>query len=271
MGAYDLHRIRFHLPNELPKVSLIFSDDAHIENISDLVSDTDYTNLELLIVGDRPERAFQKIRYLQSSADTLADRLNFAASLAEGSFFCFADAGFRALSPDWLREMVGWAMQDRIGAVGAKLLYRNWTVMHGGLVAGINDTVDIADRGIGREALGNMFRNRFPGNFSATSACFMVVRKAVFEAVGGFDAEHFPEHLFDADMCLRLRETGNRIVVTPFAELMQIGNTVPGILKEKPTESEKENFRKRWPKYLQSDPYYHPDLSKKKADFSIEV
>jgi len=271
-GAYDLHRIRFHLPNELSKVSVIFSDDTHIENVSDLVSNTGYTNLELLIVGDRPESTYSpNVRYLRSDAETLADRLNFAAALAEGSFLCFADAGFRPLSPDWLREMVGWAMQDGIGAIGATLLYRNWTVMHGGLITGINDAVDIADRGIGREALGNMFRNRFPGNFSATSACFMVVRKAVFDAVGGFDAEHFPEHLFDADMCLRLRKTGYRIVVTPFAELMQIGNAVPRILKEKPTELERENFRKKWPDYMLSDPYYHPDLSKMKADSSIQV
>jgi GT2 family glycosyltransferase len=167
--------------------------------------------------------------------------------------------------------MVGWAIQEKIGAVGAKLLYKNWTVMHGGLITGIEGGIGIAHRGMGREALGNIFRNRFPGNFSAVSACFMTIERKKFVELGGFDAELFPEHLFDADLCLRLGKSGRRSVVTTYAELMQSIDQTPKILSERASGKECENFTKKWPAYLFSDPFYNPNLSKKKADFSLDL
>lgn len=277
-GAYDLHRIRFQLPADPPKVSLIFIEDGETDvffrRAAEIVRRTDYSNLEVLIVShvNGPRSSTQKnISYVSMESQSTSETFNLAATKAEGSILCFADTNLLQLSPDWLKEMVGWAIQEKIGAVGAKLLYRNWTVMHGGLITGVEGTVGIAHRGYGREALGNMFRNRFPGNFSATSACFLVIEKKKFEQLDGFDSEKFPEHLFDADLCLRLREAGLRIVVTPYAELIQTTDRIPKILSEPRSETERINFEKKWPEYLHSDPFYNPNLSRAKGDFSIDI
>ena len=277
-GTYNLHRVQFHLPADPPKVSLIFVEDDDSGNVADTVSEflaqTDYLNLEALIVSrskGKCDSMAENIGYAVTDAQSTAEILNFAVSQIDSAIVCFADTNFRPLYGDWLREMVGWAMREGIGAVGAKLLYKNWTVMHGGLTTGVERGVSIAHHGLGREALGNMFRNRFPGNFSATSTCFMAVEKRKFEQVGGFDASLFPESLFDADLCLKLRSESKRVVVTPYAELIQSTDRVPKILAEAPTKKELENFATRWPEYLHSDPFYNQYLSKKDAVVSIHV
>jgi len=99
----------------------------------------------------------------------------------------------------------------------------------------------------------------------------MAVEKRKFEQVGGFDASLFPESLFDADLCLKLRSESKRVVVTPYAELIQSTDRVPKILAEAPTKKELENFATRWPEYLHSDPFYNQYLSKKDAVVSIHV
>jgi len=99
----------------------------------------------------------------------------------------------------------------------------------------------------------------------------MMIEKEKFQQIGGFDSENFPKQLFDVDLCLRLRAGEHRIVVTPFAELIHTSKSTPKSFTETPTAAERMNFEKKWPVYLRSDPFYNPNLSKKKADFSIDI
>ncbi|MEP6847612.1 MAG: glycosyltransferase, partial [Acidobacteriota bacterium] len=274
-AIYDLHRIRFDLPVEPPKVSLIFIDDGSVDlvhRIDEIIRNTGYPNIEIFgVTNTTRDPGDAHTRWIEQKALSRAEAFNLAASASVGELLCFADPNFRPLSTNWLDDMVGWALREKIGAVGAKLLYKNWTVMHGGLLTGVENDLGIAHHGVGRGALGNMFRNLFPGNFSATSACFMVVEKTKFEAMDGFDAESLPEHLFDVDLCLRMRNAGMRVVVTPVAELIQTTNTTPAILTEIPSATEISSFAKKWPEHLLSDPFYNPNLSHARGDFSIDI
>jgi glycosyltransferase involved in cell wall biosynthesis len=262
-SSYDLHRVVFKLPEVLPRVSLIFDefrDSAGGTELSHFLDATDYPEVEIL----QPEW-----KGLMDSAT--AKSLNDAAERAAGEILCFASSTFRPLSNEWLTELVRWVHQPEIGAVGPRLLNKKGRVLNGGFILGVRNAVAFAHSGFGREALGNMFRNRFPGNFSAVSACFMVIRRSVFEQLRGFDDKEFPEHFFDVDLCLRLTKMEKRIVVNPFAELIQCDSHIPRILLEEGSNDELVRLKERWPDELRSDPFYNRNLSSVKGDFSIDL
>jgi GT2 family glycosyltransferase len=96
----------------------------------------------------------------------------------------------------------------------------------------------------------------------------MAVRREVFAENGGFDAENFPDALFDADFCLRLRERNRRIVFTPYAELTE---TVKAGSSPILSREEKETFRAKWRSALERDPFYNPNLSLRGETFTIEI
>ena len=154
-----------------------------------------------------------------------------------------------------------------IGAVGGKILDRDQNVFAGGMIIGSGDGVAAAHRGFPRDVAGNMGRNQVVGNFSAVSEFCMAIRRTDFESVGGFDAENFPDALFAADLCLRLRERGKRLVLTPYAELFATAE----IVETKPSPSETNAFQKKWPQYFAADPFYNPNLSKRDGTFSIKA
>jgi hypothetical protein len=76
----------------------------------------------------------------------------------------------------------------------------------------------------------------------------------------------FPRSLFDADLCLRLREKGLRIVSTPYAQFTTTEDPARDI-----TDNERRNFTKRWEKYIKRDPFYNKNLSKRDGTFSIDI
>jgi GT2 family glycosyltransferase len=144
-------------------------------------------------------------------------------------------------------------------------------VVHAGLIIGARDSIGIAHYGFPRGDTGNFARALLVNNYSAVSVSCLMTRRAVFESIGGFDAENFPNKFFDADFCLKLREKDFRIVFTPYAELIKIEEKRRLNLEKDATVAEKDDFLKRWKKFAERDPFYNPNLSKKDASFSIEI
>lgn len=249
----NLHRVRYDLPANLPKISLILSGGDHLKS-KIFTKETDYQNLEII----------------ECAAETAED-LNRAAAKSSGEILCFVDANLRPLSKDWLAELASFATQKEIGAVGAKLLDKDEIIMHGGLVIGATGVVDAAHRGLPRDSAGSFLRAQIVNNFSAVSISCLAVRRDVFESVGGFDAKNLPNRFFDADLCLKLREQDLRIVYTPYAELIQTDEKKRLNLEKDPTAEEKEFFVEKWQKFIENDPFYNPNLSYKSGDFSIEI
>jgi GT2 family glycosyltransferase len=103
-------------------------------------------------------------------------------------------------------------------------------------------------------------------NYSSVTGACLLTRREVFEEVGGFDEERLPVTFSDVDLCLKMRRAGYLIVYTPFAKLYHHESAS----RRRSVEAlETEVMRERWPEYLERDPYYNPNLSRERADFSL--
>ncbi len=256
-GLAQFHRVRYELPKNLPKVSLIVSATQDFETAKKsaerLLKETVYQNLEKVIFHKNLSKA---------------ESLNRAVSESSGEILCFVDASLRPLSKDWLEELTGFAIQKEIGVVGGKILAHDETVIDGGLVCGFDGLIGVGFQGLPRDTDSNLFRARVINNFSAVSANCFAVRRKLFDKIGGFDAENFPDSLFDADFCLKLRERNLRIVFTPYAEFIQLEKSG---LRTKPSAKESEFFRQKWQSVLEKDPFYNPNLSLTGETFTIKI
>jgi GT2 family glycosyltransferase len=103
-------------------------------------------------------------------------------------------------------------------------------------------------------------------NYSSVTAACLLTRRDVFQEVGGFDEERLPVTYNDVDLCLKMRRAGYLIVYTPFARLYHHESASRRRTVE-PLEA--EVIQERWPEILECDPYYNPNLSRKRADFSL--
>ena len=277
--VYNLHRVRYELPADLPKVSLIFSADEDFEftekSLKNFAGQIDYGNFEIILlvrtVGKSERANLPNVKFIVCEAAGEAEKFNFAAAQTDGEILCFADLNLKPLSPDWLKELASFTCQKEIGAVGAKLLYEDETVLHGGLIIGTSGAVGIAHQRFPRESSGNFVRAQLINNFSAVSISCLMTRRDVFESVGGFDAKNLPNRFFDADFCLRLREENYRVVLTPYAELIKVDRKRRLNFDGNPTAGEKDYFVERWKRIIERDPFYNPNLSKKDASFSIDI
>jgi GT2 family glycosyltransferase len=130
-------------------------------------------------------------------------------------------------------------------------------------VLGVNGIAQPAFRGFPAEHPGANRQLQVTRNCSAVSGACMLMRREVFQQVGGLD-EGLPAALADVDLCLKIRHAGYRIVYTPFAKLYQHGPE-----GHKIDAGGEAVMRERWSDILQWDPYYNPNLSRERADFSL--
>lgn len=252
---YNLHRVTYDLPNRLPKVSLITTakDEKIRQNLS---ATTDYENLEILRET--------------VSGESSADAFNRLAERASGEILVFLDGDFEPQNSVWLKEMVGFALQKEIGAVGAKIFSPDGTIRQAGIVLGIDGLFGFAHRGLPENTAGYLQRAQLVNNFSAVSNV-LATRREVFESVAGFDAENFPNGLFDIDFCLRLAEKNLRVVLTPYAELLQNSDSSTETILNQKEAAEIENFKTRWKDLIENDPFYNPNLSRENPQFEIRL
>jgi len=252
---YNLHRVSYDLPADLPKISLI-TTAAKNENIA---AQTDYENLEILAAETT------------SPGESNAEIFNRLARAAGGEILVFLDGAFAARDSGWLKEIAGFALEKEIGAVGAKIYNPDETIRHAGIVLGIEGFLGFAHRGLPENSAGYLQRAQLVNNFSAV-ANLLATRREVFEFLEGFDAGNFRNGLFDVDFCLRLREKNLRVVLTPYAEIQQLSDSsTEKILDRKDASAERENFRARWKDLIENDPFYNPNLSIENARFQINL
>jgi GT2 family glycosyltransferase len=191
---------------------------------------------------------------------------NTAARAARGEILGFVNNDVEVIGPDWLEEMVSRLCQPDVAAVGAKLLYGNGTVQHAGVALGIGGVAGHTGKGLHRLEPGYFGELQLARSVSAVTAACMLVKRAAFEAAGGFDEADLAVAFNDVDLCLRLRQAGLRIVWTPYAELYHRESASRGsdaVLVSKRQRFLKEHalMRRRWRDVLDRDPYYNPNLS----------
>lgn len=191
---------------------------------------------------------------------------NYAVKHIESPLVCLMNNDIVVDGGDWLNEMVSHAVRSDVGAVGAKLLFPDGLLQHGGVVVGFHGAADNAHRGVSREHHGYGYALTVTQRVSAVTAACLVCRREVYEAVGGLDEVSFPVSFNDVDFCLRLRKMGYYIIWTPYAELFHhesVSRRVPGdisVLKREIVEV--ENIVNRWQTKNFDDPYYSPNLNR---------
>ena len=173
---------------------------------------------------------------------------------------------------DWIERLLGSCQAEGVGAVGPKLLYPDGKVQSAGIVTGLMGFAGSMMVGADGDDPGYMNRAAVLQNVSALTAACLMVKKSVFRSAGGFSPE-LAVALNDVDFCLRLLELGYRNVFEPTALLTHHESMSRGQEdtpeKKKRFEDEKKFFVRRWKKFLKAgDPFYNPNLSDRKCDWS---
>jgi GT2 family glycosyltransferase len=276
--AVDWPTHAFWVRRELPatkKISIIIPILSDLQQLTGVVENltrtTRYPNYEIVIAGSEnmSEKARDSIpgiahRLLRFSGVLNASAIrNFATEQTDAPWLLFIDENIEAIEPDWLTIMAEHIQRREVGAVGGRLLNPNDTIEHAGFVLGVNGIAQPAFRGFPAEHPGANRQLQITRNCSAVPAACMLTRRDVFREVGGFD-ETLPESLADIDLCLKMQRAGYLVVYTPFAKLYwhapqhdRVDSRSEGVVRE------------RWPDVLQRDPYYNPNLSRQRADFSL--
>ncbi len=283
------YRTHYALPSEPPLVSLIIPTRDALglvrECIESIVRETRYPNYEIVLIDNgstekdaldyfealRAQRGFSVVR--DDGPFNYSALNNAAVKTARGELIGLINNDVTAISPEWLSEMVSIALQPGVGAVGAKLLYPDDTVQHGGVVLGIGQVAGHAHKHISRYEGGYFGRAFVTQSFSAVTAACLVVRKSAYLEVGGLDEEHLTVSYNDVDFCLRLREAGYRNVWTPYAELYHHESATRQHDMSPPQrerdERERTYMKQRWGALLQNDPAYSPNLTLHAEDFGL--
>ena len=190
---------------------------------------------------------------------------NVAAEQARGDLLCLLNNDVVATDNKWLGEMLSRISENDVGAVGALLLWPSGVVQHAGTVLGPSFAATHAFSDRLHDDPGYAEMLLVAHERSAVTAACLLTRRSDYLAVGGMDAVHFPVNFNDVDYCLRLRETGKRIVLTPHARLYHHEFASRG--RDETTDKaarfsrELTCLRSRWGNSLLEDPYYSPILS----------
>lgn len=278
------------LPKPAPRVSLIIPtrDNAGVLEtcVRSIRSRTRYENYEILIVDngsveEKTKRLFAEIgsdpaiRILPRPGPFNFSALNnSAAREATGGIIGLVNNDIEVTQGDWLAEMVALAIRPNTGCVGAKLLYPDGRIQHAGVVIGLGGVAGHGHRFASADATGYMNRLRAVNNVSAVTAACLLIRRQVFDEVGGLD-ESLTVAFNDVDFCLRVRAAGYLNLWTPFAELIHHESVSRGRdltpAKARRFAEEYVTMQRRWGADLLSDPYYSPHLTYDREDFSLRL
>jgi GT2 family glycosyltransferase len=192
---------------------------------------------------------------------------NIGAKAAAGHYLLFLNNDVFVSEPHWLRVMLDELLvNERLGAVGEKLIYPNATVQHAGVVLGVGGIADHAFRGVAAAAHGYMMHATATQWISAVTGACMLVRRAAFEAVGGFDEVDLPVAFNDVDLCLKLSAAGWEICMVPDAVAEHHESISRGDDFAEPKVArfmlENEVMRQRYKDVLPADPFYNPHFSR---------
>ncbi len=286
--AHGHFRVRWPLPDPAPKVSLIIPTRDRFELlrtcVESLLASTDYAPFELVVVDNQSSEpdavayldelaSRERVRVLRYDAPFNYSAINnWAVTQCDGELVGLVNNDIEVISPGWLSEMASHALRAEVGAVGAMLYYPNDTIQHAGVVAGVYGVAGHIYAGMPRGYHGHGARAWVAQELSAVTGACLLVRRRVFEEVGGLD-EHLQVAFNDIDFCLRLREHGYHNVWTPFAELYHHESASRG---SEDTDEKKARFageiqfmKDRWAAVLQDDPAYNPNLSLQSLNFEL--
>jgi O-antigen biosynthesis protein len=242
--------------------------------VESITRETNYAPYEIVIV-DNDSQTDEARAYLSTVKHRVLNYRgpfnfsainNFAVEQTDAPWLLFLNNDTEVIDGDWLTVMAEHIQRPEVGAVGPRLLYPDDTVQHGGIVVGVGGIAEHAFRGFPAEAPGVCRQLQVTRNYSAVTGACLLTRRDVFNKVQGFDEERLPVTFSDVDLCLKIRRAGYLVVYTPFAKLYHHES---GSRRRTVEPMETGVMRERWGAPLAYDPYYNPNLSRERADFSL--
>ncbi|MEF2851033.1 MAG: glycosyltransferase family 2 protein [Lachnospiraceae bacterium] len=281
------YRVKYQVQGN-PLVSIVIPNKDEKETLKKCLESiwqkTSYSNYEIILVENNSTT--QEIRDYYKELDG-KERVrvvywdkefnysainNFGISYAKGEYILCLNNDITVISPDWLEELLANCQRPEVGIVGARLYYPDNTIQHAGIVLGMGGCAGSLFVGLARSRGGYLHKAALQQDLSAvTAACFMV-KKEVFEKVGGFE-EKLAVAFNDVDFCLKVRHAGYLVVYDPYAELYHHESKTRGYenteAKKRRFQEEIEYMRCHWMPDILRDPYYNENLSLKASDYSL--
>ncbi|MEW9572824.1 glycosyltransferase [Rhodanobacter sp. Si-c] len=278
------HRITYQHQRQ-PPVSIIIPtrDQLPMLNglIDSLLAKTSYKNYELLIV-DNDSREPAACAYLDGIERLGNPQLrvlrwphpfnysainNFAAAQARGEYLILLNNDTAVLQADWIETLLNHAQRPEVGIVGAKLHYPDGRIQHAGVILGLRGPADHLYIGDAMDASGYMHRLQVDQNYTIVTAACLMIRKSVYEEVGGLDEQDFKVSYNDVDLCLKVHKAGYLTVWTPYARLMHEGSVSQTKVDKTASEAKTARFKgeqeamyRKWLPLLARDPAYNRNL-----------
>ena len=281
-GAVDgWYQTKFTLKEE-PLVSILIPNKDHTDDLDVCLNSfferADYQNYEFIIIENNSvlpetfayyekiekEHDNVKVVYWEAGFNYSAIN-NFGFKFAKGDYIMLLNNDVELITPDIFQSMLGFCMRPEVGVVGAKLLYNDHTVQHAGVLVGAGGLADHVFKGIHEDDPGYMGRAISSQDVSAVTAACLLVKRSVYEEVGGLEDE-FQVAFNDVDFCLKVRKAGYLIVYDADVKLFHYESKSRGM--EDTTErfirfgNEMMLLNSKWD-ILSTfvDPYYNPNLS----------
>ena len=285
-GMYRTH----YLWKEQPLVSILIPNKDHAADLKKCMDSIEekstYRNFEFIIVENNSteEETFayykeiekrDNVRVLYYKEDFNYSRINnFGAKEANGEYVLLLNNDTEMIEPDSIKEMLDVCMRPDVGIVGAKLIFEDNTIQHAGVIIGFGGVAGHAFIGQDRDDNGYFSRIISVQDLSAVTAACLMVRRSVFDEVEGLN-EEFKVAFNDIDFCLKVRKAGYLVVYNPYAQFYHYESKSRGqedsADKVARFQQEIGLFGERWGELLEhGDPYYNPNLTLDKADFSLK-
>lgn len=274
------YRVRYEIAGD-PQVSIIIptgGSDTLRAALGSILESTTYPAYSIVVVDNSSDEGVKK---MVGEFQTRSDRVrwldcrgipfnfsylcNRGVEVTEAPYLLFLNDDTSVITADWIEAMLEHAQRKEVGAVGARLLFPNGTLQHTGVIVGLFGAAGHPFRG-----LPNVHQyfglSHYTRNYSAVTGACLLTRREVFELVDGFEELELPTCFQDVDLCLKLAERGYRVVYTPFAQLYHHESYSKRTVF---TNREITYFQTRWKKFINDDPYYNPNLTRRSDDYSL--
>ena len=263
-----------------PKVSIIIPTKDKLNYVKTAIESieayTSYKNYEIILIDNNSEEDSTK-KYLDNISKkhqvlkynkpyNYAAINNFAVGKAKGKHILLLNNDIRIFNNDWLINLLRYSQLDHVGAVGGLLLFKNDTIQHAGVVIGIGGIASHLYREKEITVPAHLDFPRVIHNVSAVTGACLMVKKVLYEKVGGLD-EELAVAFNDVDFCLKLLKEGFRNIYTPYSKIYHYESISRGYEHLDPSQQtrftkEIHYFYKKWKTFIEEgDPYYNPNLS----------
>ena len=277
-GCPGAYRVRYALTGQ-PLVSVIIPNKDHAGDLArcleSLYAKAGYPRLEVIVVENNstdpaPFAYYEtaKRQFAGLRVETYRGAFNFSAinnfgrSAAKGGQLLLLNNDIECLSEGFLAELLMYSQRPDVGCVGAKLYYPDDRIQHAGVFIGLGGTAGHSHKSHPRASAGDLYRLATPQNLLAVTGACLMVKTALYDAMGGLDEALFAVAYNDIDLCLKLHAAGRTNVFTPFAEAYHYESKSRGLDTQSENaaryEREKANFINKYGALIAAgDPYYN--------------